>query len=109
MKSKCPVCKLDLDVTVRLESGWNVIPHFDHAIVVWVDDKGNVREVYPARTVSAPVDGLEIDQSKLDLVPTSIDMSRISLILDGKLTPSEADLAAIRVLLRLGVIRPKGG
>ncbi len=108
MKIRCPVCKSEVEVTVELEKGWNVIPHFDHAIVIWVDDRGNVREIYPARTISAPVDGMELDQGKADLVPPTIDLSRVSLILDGKVTPTESDLAALRILLKLGVLKPKG-
>ncbi len=108
MKIRCPVCNSDLEVTIKLDKGWNVIPHLDHAIVVWVDDKGNVREIYPAKTISAPVDGMELDMSKADLVPPTIDLSRVSLILEGKVSPTDSDLAALRILLKLGVLKPKG-
>ena len=101
----CPICR-DRH-RPSLKQGWNFIPcREDHGIVIYVDESGNIREVHGA-VLSATAGGLEIVESRLHLVPRWIDIDRIRAVIEGRVRPSEADRAAISLLMNMGILRRK--
>ncbi len=99
----CPICGKRHDVSPS--PGWNfVLCDVDHGVTVFVDGRGNVREVHGTKLAERGA-RLRFVPGMDDLAPTWIDVDRIRLVLDGTIPPSEEDEAAVRVLLRLGIVR----
>jgi len=99
----CPLC--GVRHRPPLKQGWNFIPcKEDHGIVVYVDEAGDIREIHGA-AFSPTAGGLEIVESKLHLVPRWIDIDRVRAVIEGSVRPSEADRAAISLLMNMGILR----
>jgi len=99
----CPIC--GQKHRPPLSRGWNFVPcKPDHGIVVFVDEGGSVREVHGA-SLSETSSGLTLDERRLHLVPKWVSVDRIRAIVEGRARPTEADRAAMSLLLNLGILK----
>ncbi|RLE77043.1 MAG: hypothetical protein DRJ56_03225 [Thermoprotei archaeon] len=105
----CPKCGRRHSVRVE-ESGWHVIQCEGHSIVLYVDDSLTVRSVKVASLARDIPDlrSLRVNREREHLWPSYISRQRIEAILRGEVPPTDRDLAAIRVLLRIGVLEEVG-